>query len=598
MAMKIVENMAEYYSITGTKGLVVVDFSASWCGPCRMIGPYFEQLATQYPQALFAKVSEDECPEGKAIIAEAGVRAFPTFYFFMNGQKVDEMKGANQQGLSQMVEKYIASIPQSFEGSGFSLGGTGEKLTPQQAREARLSRFGGGGGGASSAPKVPDPTPNPSDAMKDDDDAELQAALALSISNDLATTETGDNKAMDIDETSSGDKADDKVDNDGNNDKAEMVLPPVDETLLKEVVEMGFLEVRVRKALMNGSSNAEAVVNWVIEHGEDNNIDEPIPLVPKNSGGGGGGGGGGQARSWKCVETGRLFRTMDEVQMYAEKTGRSNFEESVDEKKPLTKDEIAAKMAALKEKIAARKEERGEAEKVDEVEREKQRRTMGKEMAATREQMEKDKRMREYAIQKREKQMQKVERERLRAEIAKDKAERKARGGTLSSVLGTDGYNPSGMSASIAADLENDERAGKFDEDENIDKKQKQQPLIDPTGKPVFEVASQLIDTHIGTISKYKVGGDGGKCLKLLGLYLKNIVEKPDEAKYRSINTESNAFKGKVAGLVGGVALLKTLGFVKNEAGTTLELNEAHVNSELLVSTREKLDAALAKISS
>jgi len=54
----------------------------------------------------------------------------------------------------------------------------------------------------------------------------------------------------------------------------------------------------------------------------------------------------------------------------------------------------------------------------------------------------------------------------------------------------------------------------------------------------------------------------------------------------------------QVAGLVGGVALLKTLGFVKNEAGTTLELNEAHVNSELLVSTREKLDAALAKISS
>lgn len=42
------------------------------------------------------------------------------------------------------------------------------------------------------------------------------------------------------------------------------------------------------------------------------------------------------------------------------------------------------------------------------------------------------------------------------------------------------------------------------------------------------------------------MGGDGGKGLKLLGLYVKNIVEKPDEAKYRSINTDSNAFKGKV----------------------------------------------------
>jgi hypothetical protein len=60
-----------------------------------------------------------------------------------------------------------------------------------------------------------------------------------------------------------------------------------------------------------------------------------------------------------------------------------------------------------------------QSEKVDEVEQEKQRRTMGKEMAATREQMEKEKRLREYALMKKEKQAQKLERERLRAEIAK-----------------------------------------------------------------------------------------------------------------------------------------------------------------------------------
>jgi hypothetical protein len=42
------------------------------------------------------------------------------------------------------------------------------------------------------------------------------------------------------------------------------------------------------------------------------------------------------------------------------------------------------------------------------------------------------------------------------------------------------------------------------------------------------------------------VGGDNGKCFKLLDLFLKNVVEKPDEAKYRSISTESGAFKTKV----------------------------------------------------
>jgi hypothetical protein len=71
---------------------------------------------------------------------------------------------------------------------------------------------------------------------------------------------------------------------------------------------------------------------------------------------------------------------------------------------------------------------------VDEVLKEKQRRTMGKETAATREQMEKEARMRDFAAAKREKDAQKRERDRLKLEIEKDKAERRARGGTLSSV--------------------------------------------------------------------------------------------------------------------------------------------------------------------
>jgi len=67
------------------------------------------------------------------------------------------------------------------------------------------------------------------------------------------------------------------------------------------------------------------------------------------------------------------------------------------------------------------------------------------------------------------------------------------------------------------------------------------------------------VDTAIASICKYKVGGDGGKCLALLNLFLKNVVEKPTEDKYRSINTESNAFKSKVAGLAGGIGLLKAV---------------------------------------
>merc|ERR1712022_83094 len=47
-------------------------------------------------------------------------------------------------------------------------------------------------------------------------------------------------------------------------------------------------------------------------------------------------------KSYKCVETGRLFRSYQDMQIYAERTGRTNFEESSEEKKPLTKEEMAA----------------------------------------------------------------------------------------------------------------------------------------------------------------------------------------------------------------------------------------------------------------
>jgi hypothetical protein len=361
-----------------------------------------------------------------------------------------------------------------------------------------------------------------------------------------------------------------------------MILTPVAETLLGEVLAMGFPELRVRKAIMQGASNVEAAVNWVIEHSDSAEIDAPIPLIPK----GGTVAASGTARSWKCAETGRLFRSMEDVQMYAEKTGRSNFEETTEEKKPLTKEEIAAKKEALKQRLEARRSEKETVEKVDEVVREKQRRMMGKEMVATQEQMLKDQRSREFALQKREKEMQKIERERLRAEIAKDKAERKSRGGTLSSVLGMDGYNPSGMSAQIAAELDRDEHSGPVS---TI------LPAIKTAtgGVASVEDPSATIDKCIETISKYKVGGDGLNCLKLLEVYVKNVVEKPDDAKYRSIKTDSNAFKTKVAPLVGGIALLRALGFEKN--GDSLDLSLEARDLELIGGIREKLAAAVLR---
>ena len=119
--------------------------------------------------------------------------------------------------------------------------------------------------------------------------------------------------------------------------------------------------------------------------------------------------------------------------------------ESTEAVKPLTAEEKAAKVIEIKALLKAKREQRMEEEKAHNKASEKQRRFMGKEMAKTREEMEKGERKRIVSQRKREKDAEKRERERIRAELAKDKLERQANGGKLKSNLGVDGYNPSAI---------------------------------------------------------------------------------------------------------------------------------------------------------
>ncbi|XP_046859162.1 monothiol glutaredoxin-S11-like [Xenia sp. Carnegie-2017] len=80
--------------------LVIVDFTASWCGPCKRIAPVFEQLSTQFTQAVFLKVDVDIC---KGTAAIYGIRAMPTFLFFLHGQKLDELRGPDPKALEEKI---------------------------------------------------------------------------------------------------------------------------------------------------------------------------------------------------------------------------------------------------------------------------------------------------------------------------------------------------------------------------------------------------------------------------------------------------------------------------------------------------------------
>ena len=92
--------------ISENKGTVVIDFWAEWCGPCRQIGPFVDELAAQYEgQVTIGKYNVDE---GDEISGEYGIRNIPTLLFFKDGQLVDKHVGsANKAQLEEKVKKLL-----------------------------------------------------------------------------------------------------------------------------------------------------------------------------------------------------------------------------------------------------------------------------------------------------------------------------------------------------------------------------------------------------------------------------------------------------------------------------------------------------------
>ena len=75
-----------------TKGLTVVDFLATWCGPCRVLSPILEQLATERAGEL--KVAKVDVDENQRTAARFNIRSMPTLLFFKDGQPVGQIIGA------------------------------------------------------------------------------------------------------------------------------------------------------------------------------------------------------------------------------------------------------------------------------------------------------------------------------------------------------------------------------------------------------------------------------------------------------------------------------------------------------------------------
>jgi thioredoxin len=94
---------SNFRSETGKYPIMVVDFWAPWCGPCRIVGPIIEELAREYSgKVAFGKVNVDE---NQMISGSYGIQSIPTMMIFKNGKAVDIMIGALPKAQIEMKIK-------------------------------------------------------------------------------------------------------------------------------------------------------------------------------------------------------------------------------------------------------------------------------------------------------------------------------------------------------------------------------------------------------------------------------------------------------------------------------------------------------------
>ena len=112
MVFKVIENYEEFKEcVSGTlygDELVLAYFTASWCGPCKIVSPVIERIGKEKESVVVLKVDVDECEE---VASECNIDCMPTFLFFKNKslEPVHRFSGADLENLVQNINNFLES---------------------------------------------------------------------------------------------------------------------------------------------------------------------------------------------------------------------------------------------------------------------------------------------------------------------------------------------------------------------------------------------------------------------------------------------------------------------------------------------------------
>lgn len=96
----VVTEVNEFQILLKENNLVIVDFFATWCGPCKMIAPLLEKFQNEYSNIKFLKIDVDQLG---SLAQEYNVSSMPTLILFKNGEEVNRVIGANPAAIKQAL---------------------------------------------------------------------------------------------------------------------------------------------------------------------------------------------------------------------------------------------------------------------------------------------------------------------------------------------------------------------------------------------------------------------------------------------------------------------------------------------------------------